>query len=111
MLTLTHTIASAAIGDVINNPAGSFVFALVVHFVLDSFLHCNFYPGKHEPIFVLSAIEFLFGLVITFLILGTKIFSPPIFWAIIGGMLPDMWAIFRLFFHLKETSFDKIHSR
>lgn len=90
MLSVTHTITSAALGAQMGSPISAFGAALLLHFLLDSLRHWNIYLDRHRWPYFWTALDVTGGLFFTFLLIPNRFLDPPVLAAIIGGNLPDI---------------------
>lgn len=109
MLAVSHTIASAAIGTQIENPALAFTLAFTFHFFCDWLLHWNFYPGKWKYFHLMAVLDVLIGLLFAFLLLGKNFGQYSVLAAIIGGLLPDIIAMSAFLIKRKIPIYSRFH--
>lgn len=111
VLAVTHTITSAAAGTAVPSVPFAFGIALLLHLLLDTFLHWNFYRERCRPIAVYGALDLAAGLALTFLILGERALAPPVLAAVLGGALPDIWTMFHAAPSGRPRGFHRFHDR
>lgn len=92
MLSATHTLISLPFAVYLQNPVVIFLAAFVFHLFADTLLHWNIFPFQFKKYpFAWVALDIASGLVAAFLLTGQQFFTIPIWAAIIGGNLPDVW--------------------
>ncbi len=90
MTAIAHTLISLPFGVYLANPLIIFLAALATHLLLDTLLHWNIYPAVFGRAFHLLAIaDAGSALLISWLVLGDRLFTPPVLAAIIGGNIVD----------------------
>lgn len=92
MLSFSHTLISLPFAYVGNNPVLIFLAAFVFHLFADTLLHWNIFPHhfKRYP-YAWVALDILGGVLASWFVTGDQFFTIPVWAAIIGGNLPDVW--------------------
>jgi len=100
MLVITHAVTGAVIGQVAKSSPLAFIISVIVHFLMDMIPHGDSkdYEKYRETgkISKASIYQLIFDIVVVIgfavyvLILRTETNWWPIFWGIIGSVLPDM---------------------
>lgn len=100
MLVITHAVTGAVIGQVVRISPLAFIASVVVHFLMDMIPHGDsrdyekYRQTGKVPKASLYQLIFDFvvvtGFIIYVLVLRTEANWWPIFWGILGGVLPDL---------------------
>lgn len=91
MLSLSHTLISLPFALYFNNPVLIFLAAFGFHLFCDWLLHWNIYAKnfKKYPLLLVAG-DIILGLIISYVLLGNKLFTVPYLAAIAGGNMPDV---------------------
>lgn len=103
MLAFTHTVASLWLGVYFNNWVLAFLAAFVWHLFCDTWLHWNIYAWQFKGYpYGLVALDIVSGLLVSWLLFGSSLFTLPLLAAIAGGNMPDVLQTIWEKFNLKK---------
>lgn len=90
MTAIAHTLISLPFGLYLEHPIIIFFVALLFHVFADTLLHWNIFPWQFKKHFhLLAVVDVLTAFLLSWLTLGSDIWSIPIWAAIIGGNIAD----------------------
>lgn len=91
MTAIAHTLISLPFAFYLENPLIIFLAAAVMHLLLDTLLHWNFYPSVWGRAFYLMAVfDVATALFLAWFFTGDALFTLPVLAAIAGGNAPDI---------------------
>lgn len=110
MMAVTHTITGAAVGVAVPSAPVALTLGVLLHLLLDSLTHWNFYPFYHRQILLLSFFDVAAGVLLTYLFLGERTFTLPVLAGMLGGNLPDVWSFVGQALKIRLPVFDRLHN-
>ncbi len=94
MTAIAHTLMSLPFGLYLESPVIIFLTALVFHLFADTLLHWNIFPFQFKRYFhLLALIDVTTAFGLSWLILGSDIWSIAVWAAIIGGNIADAGSV------------------
>ncbi len=100
MLSLAHTLISLPLGIYFQNPVLIFCAAFALHLLCDMVIHWNIFPQHYRRFpYIQVALDVIAGPLVAYLFLGQRLFTMPVWAAILGGNVPDVlhtsWILLR----------------
>lgn len=95
MLSTAHLVSGAAIGLASSNYIEALVFSVIFHFILDMVPHWDPDFKKDRRFFLIASFDLLFGLLLSFYLVGNRLDSIVIL-AMAFSIMPDVISFFVL---------------